>query len=249
MPAAAGADDDAQRRKDRAERKVTAILHDSYPIRYWDHDLGPECARLLIADPPEVADDAAGLELRDLTGHVGQAIGPDSSWDLSPDGRLVVAAWSVPEPAGSQRYTLVAIDVATGTRHTLLDDPDREYGSPAISPDGGRVAVVEYRRSSATLPLDARLLVLDLATGEAAEVAQGWDRWPAGRPAWTPDGSSLLVVADEAGRAPVFLIDVGNEVSKDGLDGDRSAAGGAPRRLTGDHGAYSDVVAGPDGRT
>jgi len=42
------------------------------------------------------------------------------------------------------------------------------------------------------------------------------------------------VVADEGGRAPVFLIDVGS---------------GAPRRLTGDHGAYSDVVAGPDGRS
>jgi len=33
----------------------------------------------------------------------------------------------VPEPGGSQRSTLVAIDLADGQRRTLADDVDHEY--------------------------------------------------------------------------------------------------------------------------
>ncbi|HVC74272.1 MAG TPA: hypothetical protein VNC85_10910, partial [Mycobacteriales bacterium] len=33
-------DVDAERRKARKDRKVNAILHTGYPIRYWDHELG-----------------------------------------------------------------------------------------------------------------------------------------------------------------------------------------------------------------
>ena len=32
---------EAKLRKLRKDKKVSAILHDSYPVRFWDHDLGP----------------------------------------------------------------------------------------------------------------------------------------------------------------------------------------------------------------
>ncbi len=35
MPSAVTEGDDAARRKDRKDRKVSAILHEGYPIRYW----------------------------------------------------------------------------------------------------------------------------------------------------------------------------------------------------------------------
>ena len=38
--------DDEQLRKERKDAGVTAILHDSAPVRYWDHDLGPDQPRL-----------------------------------------------------------------------------------------------------------------------------------------------------------------------------------------------------------
>ena len=34
------ADDDTKRRKERKDRKISAILHTGMPIRYWDHELG-----------------------------------------------------------------------------------------------------------------------------------------------------------------------------------------------------------------
>ena len=47
LPGAAAADD-AQRRQARTDAGVTAILHETAPVRYWDHDLGPDELRLLV---------------------------------------------------------------------------------------------------------------------------------------------------------------------------------------------------------
>ncbi|GAA3432781.1 S9 family peptidase [Kutzneria kofuensis] len=206
----------------RKEKKVTAILHEEFPVRYWDHDLGPERTRLFVLD---------GDEPRDLTGHVGRALDDESAWDLSSDGRTVVATWAVAEPNGSQRHTLVAIDVATGSRRTLLDDVEHEYESPRISPDGRRVVVCVQERLTPEGPGDRWLGVLNLTGGALRPVAAGWDRWPMS-PCWTPDGRSVVVAADNHGRSPLWLVDVKtNEVT----------------RLTPDNGAYTDFAVAPDG--
>ena len=34
----------------RKDKKVSAILHDAYPVRFWDHDLGPAEPHLLAID-------------------------------------------------------------------------------------------------------------------------------------------------------------------------------------------------------
>ena len=52
MPSAVTAEDDARRRTERKDRKVSAILHESYPVRYWDHDLGPDQVRLFAGRVP-----------------------------------------------------------------------------------------------------------------------------------------------------------------------------------------------------
>ena len=41
--------------KGRKESKVSAILHETYPVRYWDHDLGPASTRLFAATTTDVA--------------------------------------------------------------------------------------------------------------------------------------------------------------------------------------------------
>src|SRR5918998_1082217 len=50
-----GADDrEADERRDKARRDagVSALLFETYPIRYWDHYLGPRAPRLFAAAPP-----------------------------------------------------------------------------------------------------------------------------------------------------------------------------------------------------
>jgi dipeptidyl aminopeptidase/acylaminoacyl peptidase len=194
MPSSTDAAGDKEIRAKRKEAGVSAILHEEYPVRYWDHDLGPERTRLLVADLAEdVTVGDAPLDLRDLTGHVGRALDDECSWDVTPDGRTVVAGWAVAEPVGSQRYTLVAIDVATGECRTLAGDVDHEYESPRLSPDGTRVAVVVRRRSAPQDPGDCWMGIVPLTGGPVQALTEAWDRWPHSA-RWTPDGSALIVV-------------------------------------------------------
>lgn len=43
---------DRTKRAGRRERKINAILHDGYPVRHWDHDLGLEAPRLAGSTSP-----------------------------------------------------------------------------------------------------------------------------------------------------------------------------------------------------
>ncbi|MFB9905790.1 S9 family peptidase [Allokutzneria oryzae] len=227
MPSARGFAEDEEIRAARRKSGVSVILHEENPIRYWDHDLGPDRTRLLAT---QITEDAA--ELRDVTGHVGRALWDYSSWDISPDGGTVVASWAVAESGGSQRQTLVAIDVATGERRTLADDPTVQYGAPRVSPDGSQVAFEVSERSTPQAPGDCWIAVVPLAGGPVRHLTKDWDRWPH-LACWTPDGSALLAVAADNGRAPLWRIDV---------------ATGEHTRLTPGDGAYSDVQVSPDGR-
>jgi dipeptidyl aminopeptidase/acylaminoacyl peptidase len=219
LPGAVTDEDDAGRRKARAERKVGAILHAAHPVRHWDHDLGPDENRLLAGTVP--ADGAVAW--CDLTPAPARALG---AFAVAPDGAAVVAEWAVPERHGGRRTTLVVVDVASGERRVLLDHPAADVVSPTISPDGTRVACVRETPSSATAPIDRRLLVVPLAGGEPTEIAPQWDRWPE-ELCWV--GDALHVTADDGGRRPVF------RVTPDVM------------RLTGDDGCYGDLVAAPDG--
>ncbi|HZI97533.1 MAG TPA: alpha/beta fold hydrolase [Actinomycetales bacterium] len=230
LPSSTDDESEEKGRKARKDATVAAVLHESYPVRYWDHDLGPGRTRLLVADPLG-ADDDARLELRDLTGHVDRALDVEASWDVSADGATVVTTWMVPEAGGSERSTLVVIDVASGERRVLADDPEVEYGTPRLSPDGTQVAVVCERRSTPYEPVDVALAVVPTAGGEVREVTAAWDRWPQS-PSWTPDGRAVVVAADDGGRSPLFRVDVG---SGDGV------------RLTDDDGAYTEHAVAPDG--
>nr|WP_213282451.1 prolyl oligopeptidase family serine peptidase [Cellulomonas hominis] len=224
----------------RKDAKVSAILHSTYPVRYWDHDLGPAAPHLFAGDlttvaaSPEAGAPAPRLDLRDLAPDAGAALQHQDAV-LSPDGRTLVTSWTRAGARGAVRQQLVAVDVATGTRRVLVDDPAADVSSPVVSPDSRRVA---YVRETITTPTEAprvELWVLDLTTAgaEPQRVAPDWDRWPH-EVVWTPDGAGLLVQADDLGRGPVFHV---------ALDS------GAVTRVTADDAVLNELQVSPDGRT
>ena len=218
---------DAAKREARAKAKVSAILHAGVPVRFWDHDLGAERSRLLAASVVDREGDATLAEVRPLSGDVGAALaGPFS---LSDDGRVLASGWNVVGRGGFVGETLALWDVATGERR-IVDAAEIELAGPVVSPDGRWVAAV-----ASTLPTPEKapqvwLCVLDAATGERRDLSRAWDRWPAVA-AWSPDGATIYVTADDDGDCPVWAVD---------------AASGEVRRVTGE-GAFSAVQVGPDG--
>ncbi|WGT46042.1 prolyl oligopeptidase family serine peptidase [Tessaracoccus lacteus] len=223
------ADDEADsaKRTARRDKKVAALLHTGYPVRYWDHDLGQETTRLRVGRVTAEGDRELA-DVEDLTGDVGRALGDVA---VSRDGSLIVAEWSVPEAHGVTRAELVRIDSATGEQTVIASHADDEFGTPVVSDDGSLIVAVRNRRSTSALSPDATLWLID-GDGESRPLAADWDRW-AHPVAFTPDNATLIVTADDDGECPVFAIDV---------------ATGEVRRLT-QHGAYSSVQLSPDGAT
>lgn len=242
-------DNDEERRTARKDNKVAAILHTGYPVRHWDADLGPAQPRLFAVEPgeepepgkPATVDAAAPLKLRNLTPDAGNGL-RDAESVVSPDGKTIYSSFDKPLANANSRSILVAIDVATGSRRVLLDTEGMSYFPGPVSPDNRTLVVLAESDTTPLAAPEVRLHLLDVsgAASDAAltPLAHDWDRWA--RPAaWLPDGSALLVTADEDGASPVFRIAVSREP---GVAGDVT-------RLTADAAAYSDVVPSPDGRS
>lgn len=218
LPSAHSVDEDRRLRDLRKDAHVTAILHDGYPVRFWDKDLGQDHPHFFDASGP-----------RDLTPNPGVAL-READFDVSTDGRFLVTTWRVPGPRAAQRSVLMRVDLASGERCVIADDPDADLEHPAISPDGSAVA---FTRETISTPERAPRITLHcLRFGEEPVlVAQDWDRWPSSV-TWSRDGTSLIVTADQAGRIPVFVIDVTTSTVT---------------QLTHDDYSYTDVVAAPVG--
>lgn len=220
--------DDVERRTLRKDGGVAAILHTGYPVRYWDADLGPEEPRYFAVQGTRSEVDT----LADLVPSVRDGL-RNADPVLTPDGSALFTSLTLPEERGSQRTVLARVELATGRLDVLLDDRENDYSPGPVSPDGGHLVVVRERRTTAELAPHSSLLLLPLDGGEPVPLAAEWDRWPEPH-AWLPDGSALVVTADDDGSAPVFLIET---------------ATGSVRRVTQDAAAYSDVRPAPDGLT
>ncbi|MGY1634373.1 S9 family peptidase [Geodermatophilus sp. SYSU D01186] len=234
MPGAADAEADAERRKQRKDAGISAILHEAYPVRHWDSDLGPAAPHLfwlgrLPAEPPAGAAAEPG-PLRDLTPDV---VPPDEAGDspaLSPDGRLVVRVEPVPHGPAGRRDRLVVLETATGEARVLVDDPLADVHSARFSPDGTAVVCVRETLPTYEDAPDYTLLHVDVATGAVRDLTPDLDRWPSA-PQFAADGAAVYFLADDDGRHALFRV---------------PADGGTPVRLTTD-GAYSDLQVARDG--
>ncbi|TFD03438.1 MULTISPECIES: prolyl oligopeptidase family serine peptidase [unclassified Cryobacterium] len=247
LPSAADLEAESAARKERTEKKVAAILHESYPVRFWDHDLGPAEPHLLALDLADLHDTITAPTInseadapapypadlprpRDLTPTPGRTM-DTAGQALTPDGSTLIVALRVAEQR-SGRYVLVSIDVATGAQTTLFDEPKVDFESPTVSIDGRQVAFVRSAVSTPDGPADQEIWVADLDGGHPRRLAAEWDRWPSSlvfdSPADSPADSSqaLIVTADHDGRGPIFRVP---------LDG------GTPEQLTTDDFSYTNV--------
>ncbi|MFV0460607.1 MAG: prolyl oligopeptidase family serine peptidase, partial [Actinomycetales bacterium] len=235
LASAANAQDDERLRSARSTAAVDAILHEGYPVRHWDSDLGPGAIRLHLAASVEASGVAGRLDdelvLRPLTGHVEAALDPEASWRITADGRQVISDWATARPHAETWHSVVQLDVQTGARTDLAaGDDQHEYALLAVSPDARLVAVQRRRRSTPELAPTVDLCVVERATGHLACLTEGVEHWVE-EAVFSLDSGTVYFTADAYGRRPVFAVPA---------DGHH-----APRRLT-DEGFFSGISAGPD---
>ncbi len=217
--------DDLQKGKKRKEAGVSAILYDTFPTRFWDHDLGPRWSRLLRLTGVSGADRPAP---EDLTGDAVNNL-EEASISVSPDGQAVVSTWDRALEKGFRNLQLVVIKDG---RRQELDGGRYELTSPQISPDGRRVVAAALNRGNPKQSERVHLWLADLDTGRGEIVAEDFPMWPA-EPHWAPDGSSVFFVADQRLHRPIFRLDVSSgEVSQITTEG-----------------AFSSICPDPSGRS
>ncbi|KRV50960.1 peptidase S9 [Wenjunlia vitaminophila] len=228
LPGAQDAEDDAKRRADRRSAGVSAILHESGPVRFWDADLGPGVPHVFVTGPA----DGAG---HGRTVDVGERGPIATGLALSPDGSLVAYVSLESGPPHDLSAALVVADATTGQRVAQLGSPEHTFSEPVFTRDGRSVVCVRGVRNTREAPGDVTLWRLDLDPA-GPEGGAGWDLtpdldlWPvAPVPAATGD---VFFTADDHGHRPVF----------------RLRPDGSRTRLT-RSGCYTDVVVSPDGGT
>ncbi|HSV67419.1 MAG TPA: S9 family peptidase [Mycobacteriales bacterium] len=228
LPGSGTVEEDEQARKARKDAGVTAILHERYPVRHWDHDIGPDQARVFLAGPLP-SDEERYAEARDLTPDPQGRVG-DAELALSPDGSLVAYGWTVDGQGAEERHTIVVAETATGARRLVLQEPDAGFVTPVFSPDGGSLACVREEITTYEGVGRCTLWLVDLATSAGRDATPSFPDAPCS-PVFAPEGDAVYLIADERGHSPVFRLDI---------------ADGSITRLTAS-GAYTDVTPAPDG--
>jgi dipeptidyl aminopeptidase/acylaminoacyl peptidase len=200
LPGSADDEADKKRREARKKGKVGAVLHRSSPVRYWDHDLGPDETHLISAP-----DDGEPV---DLTPEPGRAL-DEAGFTVTPDGTLVITSWSVLDEPGYPRQKLLAIDTSSGEQRVLAEAANASFGEPAVSRDGTQVVCVRQQDTTYDDPPLVSLWLIDLASGSGRELVTDPDLWP-GSPEFAADGTTVFFTADEQGHRPVFRVDRGS---------------------------------------
>ncbi|RCS85480.1 alpha/beta fold hydrolase [Brevibacterium aurantiacum] len=215
---AADEDEHQEYSRERRESKVSGILHSGFPIRRWDHDLGPGRETLAIADLNAVtaefdeapaADDAqggTGVTFRYLSLPPGRLV----DWAVDDEARFVLVQVEKPIPGQLEASEIWQIDVHKHGAPRLLIEAavDHAYSIDAISPDGTRALLTREQFWTSTTNLSAALTVLDLDTESLSPVWPDADHWF--DPVWADD-STIVATADDHGRGSVFIGDVTDE--------------------------------------
>jgi dipeptidyl aminopeptidase/acylaminoacyl peptidase len=200
-----------RRLDEREAAKAKGQLFHRLFIRHWDTWKNGTRAQLFSADLDTAG--SAGeprLLTRGIDGDVPtKPFGGDEEFAFSPDGRQVfftariagkTEAWST-----NTDIWRVPADGSAAPENLTPGNPGYDL-APIVSPDGRTLAWRSMKRAGFEADRQ-RILLRDLAGGATRELAAEWDR-SAGALAWSPDGRTLFVAADDLGQRRVFAVSV-----------------------------------------
>lgn len=189
----------------RKKAGVTAQLFERYPIRYWDHYLGPRNLRYFVAD---LTGDGMYGTLRQVA--VGDDGGDEGAFAISPDGTTIYLREARRSSPTDLTADLVAIDVKSGKRR-LITEGHFSFGQAAkVSPDGTMVVCLRESIGSVDSPGTDTIWLIDVKDGSGRDITPTLDRHPHSL-TWSADSQRVFFVADDGGQAPLFSVTVGKK--------------------------------------
>ncbi|WP_371811025.1 prolyl oligopeptidase family serine peptidase [Caulobacter sp. S45] len=222
----------AQRVAGRKADKASGQVFDHLFVRHWDTWADGTRNHLFAVRLDGGGDTAVPLMAHFDGDTPSKPFGGDEDFALSPDGRTVFFS---ARTAGRTEPWSTNFDIWRAPVDGSAPPVDLTAANPAwdaepvVSADGRSLA---YRAQTRPGFESDRfgVWVMDLVTGRTREVAPHWDR-SAGHLAWSPDGTSLIVTADDEGSGKLFRLAI---------------ATGAVQPLT-NHGHVGDYDVGPQG--
>ena len=261
LPGARSLEAEAALRAKRKEKKVSAILHETYPVRYWDHDLGPAEPHLLAIDLDSLEDSIAAVvaeaaeEAADADAHAAADAGAAAS--AGPIEKPYPATLPrprdlTPEPGRSADHVEAVLTPDGSVLVASLEEREQRAGRQVIvaidAATGRRTTLFDEIGVDYELPAmshdGTRIAYLRTVKGTPAAPTDH-EVWVAAvdgsgarriAPYWDRWAASLQFDADDASLIATADDDGRGPVFRLPLDG------GAPERLTGDDFAYSNVA-------
>ncbi|MFP5331696.1 MAG: S9 family peptidase [Acidimicrobiia bacterium] len=202
------------------EPTTSAKTTDAAVYRYWDR-------WLTDGRYPHLFVVSAGSEPRDLTPTSSRWMrwdntgDPTDDVDIAPDSSQIAACFDTSAaPHRELRWSLFTIDVDTAIERELTPEVTGHVSAPRYTPDGRHLVWGETIDPHFYADRN-RLIRFDRQTGDRVELAAEWDRSPS---SWAVDSAGILLVAEHAGRQPVWTLP---------LEGGRPTAVGDAGTLTG----------------
>lgn len=123
---------------------------------------------------------------------------------VSPDGReLAFVSEAAPDATGLSVGQIWLVPMAGGEPRRLTNNAGSE-SAPVYSPDGRHIAY-RWIRDPANTGSQPKLVIVERATGRLTELMGSIDRG-SGPHAWTPDGRSLLYLAEDGVDRPIYSL-------------------------------------------
>lgn len=220
--------------KIRSDAKVSAVLHDGFPTRYWNEDLGPARTVLAAAKLPadlatakptrpsgaeatkKSADDEASAQLLHFS-YAKMPPGHLDGWTANPAGTLalVTTMTSPGDLLGVGSLYLVDLRGEAEPRLIAPATAQTESYPGAFSPDGSSALVGAEAMWTQEASLNSHTQVLDVETGTLTPLWPEHDFWL--EPQWL-DNEHVVASSDDNGRGSLWLGGV-NDAAPERLGG------------------------------
>ncbi|MCA2978079.1 MAG: S9 family peptidase [Myxococcaceae bacterium] len=212
-----------KRLDEKAKSKATGRLYERLFVRHWDTWKDGRRAHLFVQK-------VSGGPAIDVTKGLAadappKPFGGAEEFTFTPDGKaLVFTARDVGRQEAWSTDLDLFVTPADGAKAPVkLTTQNRATDTqPTFSPDGSRLAYLAMSRPGYEAD-KLRVMVRDWPKGPERSLTDGWDRSPHGL-AWSKDGKTLYVWADDLGQAALFAVDAASgAVTRRFADGSVSA--------------------------